>query len=226
MNKAPRSTARELALLGLSQLPTNSGSLEKKQLQEVILAAVRTLRAEVQDILETAAAELQRGSDRLLNSQISASDVQSASSMVHEAVELGQTAINRIGTAVELPELIQLTNQREVRNYALEVLTKVNDNKEEIDNLLRESIVDWQIERLPRIDIDILRIAVTEMMFIGIQKQVAIDEAVKLAQLYSSEDGYRFINGVLRRVVNKINLVLRVIAEERRNKEEGIRNKE
>ncbi|NES67944.1 MAG: N utilization substance protein B, partial [Okeania sp. SIO2D1] len=117
MNKAPRSTARELALLGLSQLPTNSGSLEKKQLQEVILAAVRTLRTEVQDILETAAAELQRGSDRLLNSQISASDVQSASSMVHEAVELGQTAINRIGTAVELPELIQLTNQLEVRKY-------------------------------------------------------------------------------------------------------------
>ncbi|NET41520.1 transcription antitermination factor NusB [Okeania sp. SIO2B3] len=207
MNKAPRSTARELALLGLSQLPTNSGSLEKKQLQEVILAAVRTLRAEVQDILETAAAELQRGSDRLLNSQISASDVQSASSMVHEAVELGQTAINRIGTAVELPELIQLTNQLEVRKYALEILIKVNDNKEEIDNLLRESIVDWQIERLPRIDIDILRIAVAEMMFIGIQEQVAINEAVKLAKRYSSEDGYRFINGVLRRVLNKINLV-------------------
>ncbi|NET26917.1 transcription antitermination factor NusB [Okeania sp. SIO1I7] len=207
MNKAPRSTARELALLGLSQLPTNSGSLEKKQLQEVILAAVRTLRAEVQDILETAAAELQRGSDRLLNSQISASDVQSASSMVHEAVELGQTAINRIGTAVELPELIQLTNQLEVRKYALEILTKVNDNKEEIDGLLRESIVDWQIERLPRIDIDILRIAVAEMMFIGIQEQVAINEAVKLAKRYSSEDGYRFINGVLRRVLNKINLV-------------------
>ncbi|NEP87928.1 MAG: transcription antitermination protein NusB [Okeania sp. SIO2C2] len=206
MNKAPRSTARELALLGLSQLPTNSGSLEKKQLQEVILAAVRTLRAEVQDILETAAAELQRGSDRLLNSQISASDVQSASSMVHEAVELGQTAINRIGTAVELPELIQLTNQLEVRKYALEILTKVNDNKEEIDNLLRESIVDWQIERLPRIDIDILRIAVVEMMFIGIQEQVAINEAVKLAKRYSSEDGYRFINGVLRRVLNKISL--------------------
>ncbi|NEQ75724.1 MAG: transcription antitermination protein NusB [Okeania sp. SIO2C9] len=206
MNKAPRSTARELALLGLSQLPTNSGSLEKKQLQEVILAAVRTLRTEVQDILETAAAELQRGSDRLLNSQISASDVQSASSMVHEAVELGQTAINRIGTAVELPELIQLTNQLEVRKYALEILIKVNDNKEEIDSLLRESIVDWQIERLPRIDIDILRISVTEMMFIGIQEQVAINEAVKLAKRYSSEDGYRFINGVLRRVLNKINL--------------------
>ena len=207
MKKTPRSTARELALLGLSQLPTNPGSLEKKQLQEVVLAAVRTLRAEVQDTLETAAAELQRGSDRLLSSQIGTTDIESARSMVHEAMELGQTAINRIGTAVELPELIQLTNQLEVRSYTIEILTKVNGNKEEIDQLLRESIVDWQIERLPRIDLDLLRIAVAEMMFIGIEKQVAISQAVELAKRYSGEDGYRFINGVLRRVVNKINVI-------------------
>ncbi len=207
MKKAPRSTARELALLGLSQLPTNPGSLEKKQLQEVVLAAVQTLRTEAQDILETAAAELQRGSDRLLNSQIGTTDIESARGMIHEAMELGQTAINRIGTAVELPEIIQLTNQLEVRSYVMEILTKVNVNKEEIDKLLRESIVDWQIERLPRIDLDILRIAVAEMMFIGIQEQVAISQAVELAKRYSGEDGHKFINGVLRRVLNKINVI-------------------
>ena len=207
MKKAPRSTARELALLGLSQLPTNSGSLEKKQLQEVVLAAVHTLRTEAQDILETAAGELQRGSDRLLSSQIGTTDIESARAMVHEAMELGQTAINRIGTAVELPEIIQLTNQLEVRSYTMEILTKVNVNKEEIDKLLRESIVDWQIERLPRIDLDILRIAVAEMMFIGIQEQVAISQAVELAKRYSGEDGHKFINGVLRRVLNKINVI-------------------
>lgn len=207
MRKAPRSTARELALLGLSQLPANPEMLEKKQLQEVVLAAVRTLRSEVQDLLEMAAAELQRGSDRLLSSQIGTTDIERARAMVHEALDLGQTAINRIGTAVELPEFIQLTNQLEVRSYTMEIITKVNDNKEEIDKLLRESIVDWQIERLPRIDLDILRIAVAEMMFIGIQQQVAISQAVELAKHYSGEEGYRFINGVLRRVVNKINVI-------------------
>ncbi len=207
MKKAPRSTARELALLGLSQLPTNPGNLEKKQLQEVILAAVRTLRTEAQDILETAAGELQRGSDRLLSSQIGTTDIESARAMLHEAMDLGQTAINRIGTAIELPEIIQLTNQLEVRSYTMEILTKVNGNKEEIDKLLRESIVDWQIERLPRIDLDILRIAVAEMMFIGIQEQVAISQAVELAKRYSGEDGHKFINGVLRRVLNKIKLM-------------------
>ncbi len=207
MKKAPRSTARELALLGLSQLTKNSGSLEKKQLQEVVLAAVRTLRTEAQDLLETAAAELQRGSDRLLSSQINTTDIESARAMLYEAIELSQTAINRIGSAVELPEILQLTNQLEVRSYTMEILTKVNGNKKEIDKLLRESIIDWQIERLPRIDLDILRIAVAEIMFIGIQKPVAISEAVELAKRYSGEDGHKFINGVLRRVLNKINVI-------------------
>ena len=207
MKKAPRSTARELALLGLSQLTKNSGSLEKKQLQEVVLAAVRTLRTEAQDILETAAAELQRGSDRLLSSQINTTDIESARAMLYETIELSQTAINRIGSAVELPEILQLTNQLEVRSYTMEILTKVNGNKKEIDKLLRESIIDWQIERLPRIDLDILRIAVAEIMFIGIQKPVAISEAVELAKRYSGEDGHKFINGVLRRVLNKINVI-------------------
>ncbi|MCL2932252.1 MAG: transcription antitermination factor NusB [Trichodesmium sp. MAG_R03] len=207
MKKAPRSTARELALLGLSQLQTSSGSLEKKQLQEVVLAAVRTLRTEAQDILETAAAELQRGSDRLLSSQIGTTDIESARAMLYEVIELGQRAINHIGTAVELPEILQLTNQLEVRSYAMEIMTKVNGNKKEIDKLLRESIIDWQVERLPRIDLDILRIAVAEMMFIGIQKQVAISQAVELAKRYSGEDGHKFINGVLRRVFDKMNVI-------------------
>ena len=207
MKKAPRSTARELALLGLSQFPTSSGSLEKKQLQEVVLAAVRTLRTEAQDILETAAAELQRGSDRLLSSQIGTTDIDSARTMLYEVIELGQTAINHIGTAIELPEILQLANQLEVRSYTMEIMTKVNSNKKEIDKLLTESIVDWQIERLPRIDLDILRIAVAEMIFIGIQKQVAISQAVELAKRYSGQGGYKFINGVLRRVFDKINVI-------------------
>ncbi|NJK75442.1 MAG: N utilization substance protein B, partial [Microcoleus sp. SU_5_6] len=83
-----RTTARELALLGISQLPTNSEILEAKKLQDILLAAIRTLTAEVQEALETAASEVQRGSDRLLASEIRAADIQSARAMVREAVEL------------------------------------------------------------------------------------------------------------------------------------------
>ncbi|MEG4029079.1 MULTISPECIES: transcription antitermination factor NusB [unclassified Microcoleus] len=203
--KKARETARELALLGISQLPANPELLEAKKLQDVLIAAIRTLTAEVQESLEAAASEVQRSSDKLLASEIRASDIQSARTMVREAVELTQTAINRLGSAMEFPELIQLANQQDVRTYALQILTKVSANRVQIDELLSESLVDWQIERLPRIDRDIMRIAIAEMLYLGLPEQVSVNEAVQLAKRYSGDEGHRFINGVLRRVVDKIN---------------------
>lgn len=203
--KKARETARELALLGISQLPTNPELLEAKKLQDVLLAAIRTLTTEVQESLEAAASEVQRSSDKLLASEIRAADIQSARAMVREAVELTQTAINRLGSAMEFPEVIQLANQQDVRTYALQILTKVSANRVQIDELLSEALVDWQIERLARIDRDIMRIAIAEMLYLGLPEQVSVNEAVQLAKRYSGDDGHRFINGVLRRVVDKIN---------------------
>jgi transcription antitermination protein NusB len=199
-----RRIARELALLSISQLPTKPERLETQQLQDVVLAAVRTLTTEVQETLETAVAEIERGSDRLLSSQTRAADLQSARAMVQEAMELATTAINRIGIAVEMPEFIQLSNQQEVRAYVLEILTQVQKNRAAIDQVLETSMVDWQVHRLVRIDQDILRIAIAEMSYLGVPEQVAINEAVELAKRYSGEDGHRFINGVLRRVSQEI----------------------
>ena len=203
--KKARETARELALLGISQLPTNPELLEAKKLQDVVLAAIRALTTEVQEALEAAASEVQRSSDKLLASEIRAADIQSSRAMVREAVELAQTAINRLGSAMEFPELIQLANQQDVRTYALQILTKVSANRVQIDELLSEALVDWQIERLARIDRDIMRIAIAEMLYLGLPEQVSVSEAVQLAKRYSGDEGHRFINGVLRRVVDKIN---------------------
>jgi N utilization substance protein B len=203
--KKARETARELALLGISQLPTNPELLEAKKLQDVVIAAIRALTTEVQEALEAAASEVQRSSDKLLASEIRAADIQSSRAMVREAVELTQTAINRLGSAMEFPELIQLANQQDVRTYALQILTKVSANRVQIDELLSEALVDWQIERLARIDRDIMRIAIAEMLYLGLPEQVSVNEAVQLAKRYSGDEGHRFINGVLRRVVDKIN---------------------
>jgi N utilization substance protein B len=198
-----RRTARELALLSISQLPTDQARLELKQLQDVLVAAVRTLTSEAQDALEAASAELQQSSTRLLNSEIRATDVQSARAMVSEAVDLTQKAINRLGVAIEVPEFIQLTNQKDVRAYTLEIIGTLKANREEIDQILSQALIDWQLSRLAWIDRDILRIAVTEMKFLGIPDRIAINEAVELAKRYSGDDGHRFINGVLRRVVEQ-----------------------
>ena len=199
----PRRIARELALLSLSQFRA-SENLERHELNKLVLAAVRTLSAEIQETIESAAAEVQRGSDRLLNSETRASNLESAKAMVSDALELTQTAINRLGLAIELPELIQLSNQYEVRQYAVELIETVGRRRKEIEQLIESALVDWQFNRLPKIDRDILRIAVAEMVFLGVKDKVAINEAVELAKRYSDEEGYRFINGVLRRVTNQL----------------------
>lgn len=199
-----RRIARELALLSLSQLPNNPKKLAMQQLQDILLAAVRTLATEAHEILETAAAEIKRGSDRLMSSELEATTLKSSRAMVHQAIEHTQTAINRLSFAMEIPELVQLSNQKDVRNHALEIISKVNDNKSELDRTLNQSMVDWQLNRLPRIDRDILRMAVVEIFYLGIPDKVAINEAIEIAKRYSDEDSHKFLNGVLRRVTNDL----------------------
>jgi N utilization substance protein B len=124
--------------------------------------------------------------------------------MLKEAIELTQKAINRLGAAVELPEFVQLAHQFEVRDYALELMNTVYRRRLEIDEMLNKVMVDWQLSRLPQIDRNILRLAVAEMMFLDIHQKVAINEAVEIAKRYSDEDGYRFINGVLRKISDNL----------------------
>ena len=125
LRKQPRSIARELALLSISQLKKKQDKLTKENLDSLVLAAIRTLIIEVQDNLEVASAEIKRGEDRLLNSQTRASDLDSAKVMIQEALSISQAAINRVGMAIEFPEFLQLTNREEVRKYAVELLTEI-----------------------------------------------------------------------------------------------------
>jgi transcription antitermination protein NusB len=200
LRKQPRSIARELALLSISQIKTQKNQLTDEDLENLVLAAIRTLTIEVQDNLEAASAEIKRGEERLLNSETRANDLNSAKAMIQEALEVSQTAVNRLGVAIEFPEFLQLTNKEQVRQYALELIKTVNENRQEIDKSLEDVLVAWQISRLPKIDRDILRIAVAEIIYLEIPEKVAINESVELAKRYSDEDGYRFINGVLRRL--------------------------
>jgi len=201
-----RRISRELALLSISQLPSDLEKVNQQKLQDLVLASIRTLATEARDALETASAELQRGNAQLLKSQTRAANLDSARSMVQEAINLAQAAINRLGGAIELPEFIQLANQTEVRAYTMEIITRLQVERATVDKMLNDILVDWNVDRLAVIDRDILRIATTEMMFLGIPDKVAINEAVELAKRYSNEDGHKFINGILRRVTEAINV--------------------
>jgi len=199
--------ARELALLGISQLPS-SGQLKGRNLVHLMSAAVQTLTDDLRAMLEEASSELERGHHRLTGSINQPIDthlhgLESAREMVFEATKLAQSAINTLGIAVELPVFIQMANQQEVQAYAFQILETVSLHQVEIDAVLSQSLEGWQLSRLARIDQDILRIAVAEIKYLGLPPQVAINEAVELAKRYSADDGYKFINGVLRRVLKQ-----------------------
>ena len=200
-DRKPQQIARELVLLSLSQLPVNPKKLTEDQFPKLVLGAVRTLRAEVQDSLENAKDELKSSNDRLLTSETRAADLNTSRAMLKEAIEFTRIAINQLGAALDFPELIQLANQdREVREYAINLVKKITSEREVIDQKISVALVDWQVARLAQIDRDILRIAVAEMDFFDIPSRIAINEAVELAKRYSGDEGHRFINGVLRKV--------------------------
>lgn len=205
LRKQPRSIARELALLSISQIKkTQKGRLALEDIEGLILAAIRALTIEVQDNLEAASAELKRSEERILNSETRTNDLNSARVMVQEAISVSQAAVNRLGMAVEFPEFLQLTNKEQVRQYATEIITTVQEHSKEIETALANVLVAWQLGRLPKIDRDILRIAVAEIIYLEVPEKVAIDESVELAKRYSDEDGFRFINGVLRRLSDRL----------------------
>lgn len=74
----------------------------------------------------------------------------------------------------------------------------VYQNKAELDSKLEPFLIRWKIERLPRIDITILRLALFEMLELNdIPNNVAISEAVRLAKKYSGEESKSYINAIL-----------------------------
>ena len=81
------------------------------------------------------------------------------------------------------------------------------ENLKSIDNLINEYSSDWKINRIAKIDIAIMRLAITEMLYDdGIPISVSINEAIELCKKYSNEDSHKFINGILGNINRGIKL--------------------
>lgn len=202
-----RRIARELALLGMSQLtddPKRSKQISDLSVETLLTEAIRTLTNEVKEALEAASAELVRGNRQLLDSETRSGDLRSAQTTVKGAIEQVQTAINRLGAATELPEFVQLASRKDIQTYATRIIDQLVQHRGDIDHQLDSAMVGWNLKRLARVDRDILRIALTEILYLAVDKRIAIDEAIEIAKRYSDEEGYRFINGVMRRVTDQL----------------------
>lgn len=87
------------------------------------------------------------------------------------------------------------------RVYAEDLVATVRARTSEIDALIDGAATNWQLNRLARIDLSILRVAVGEMLTSpGVPHEVIIDEAVELARAYSDEQAPGFVNGILDKI--------------------------
>jgi N utilization substance protein B len=83
-----------------------------------------------------------------------------------------------------------------------EVIKGVQEHREEIDGLISENAPDWPIDKIAKVDLVILRIAIYEILHsANVPEKVAIDEAVELAKEFGNETSSKFVNGVLGSIV-------------------------
>lgn len=85
-------------------------------------------------------------------------------------------------------------NKRDIKNKIVDLISKLN----EIDSILENSIKNWEISRIAKAELTILRLAIYEMYYDNtIDLKVAINEAVELAKVYGDNEADKFVNGVL-----------------------------
>lgn len=87
--------------------------------------------------------------------------------------------------------------EEEEKAFILSEVEGVHENMEKIDEMIAASAKGWDPERMNKVDLAILRLAIFEMKFAETPVGVAINEAVELAKKFSSDEAPAFINGVL-----------------------------
>jgi transcription antitermination protein NusB len=81
--------------------------------------------------------------------------------------------------------------------YTLALVGTVESRQSEIDRLIDDAAIGWDLDRMAVVDRNVLRLGVAELLDDDVPTAVVLDEAVELASAYSTDDSGRFVNGVL-----------------------------
>ena len=94
----------------------------------------------------------------------------------------------------------------EAKEYIKDAIFGINEHIEEIQELIEKNLkADWKIDRISKIDLSLLKLAIYEIKYKEIPYKVAINESLELAKKYGEETSKNFINGILASVVKEIN---------------------
>lgn len=94
-----------------------------------------------------------------------------------------------------------------VINYLKGIVNGIKEHSSEIDELISKNLKDnWSLNRISKINLSLIKIAIYEMLYSNVPYKVAINEVVELAKKYADDSAPVFVNGILASVVKEKNL--------------------
>lgn len=210
-----RRASRELALILFSQFDKNITEYSEKDFEDIMLKSVRVLSnnsneelktavgslIDIKDYIDTYEADAPENLERPIgvkNLPVNIPTTADMSSKVSTLLDIVEKTL----FALEIAEFALLENQNDVQEYVIKIAKTFKSMHSDIDKEIQKYSKGWDISRLIKMDKDILRIAIVELMYLKeAPMKVVVDEALELAKKYSTDESASFINGVLAKVI-------------------------
>jgi N utilization substance protein B len=117
----------------------------------------------------------------------------------------GDPATDVVGAAVSWADTFELDVDPDAQKFARDLVAAATEQGAQIDELIASSSKNWRIERMSRVDRNILRLGACELLvFREVPVKVVINEAVELAKRFGTAESSAFVNGVLDRIANAV----------------------
>lgn len=210
-----RRASRELAFILFSQFDNKIASYSKENMEDIIIKSIRILISNSTEEIKTSLGILTDIKNRIddyeaehetnLNRPLETSNIavpmvmtSDMKTRIDEIIDVADKAL----LGLEIAEFCALDSQADVKEYAVKIAQCYRDNASNIDETIKKYSKGWDFDRLVKMDKDILRIALSELLYIKeTPLKVVVDEALELAKKYSTDDSTSFINGILAKVI-------------------------
>ncbi|MBN2329011.1 MAG: transcription antitermination factor NusB [Candidatus Omnitrophica bacterium] len=92
----------------------------------------------------------------------------------------------------------RLSVNRDAESFARQMIAGVRKQTDRLDAMIQQHAKNWRLERMTKVDRNLLRLSVWELLFNPeTPTRVILNEALELAKCYGDQDSYRFVNGIL-----------------------------
>lgn len=120
--------------------------------------------------------------------------------IVFESEMNGVTPDTILENFLNRDEVILSKNDKE---FVEKFVKGISENSVELDRIIEENMVGWEIDRIGSVEHALLKSAVYELTFEDTGLEIVVNEVVEIAKIYGDEKSFEFINGVLSNVINK-----------------------